>query len=593
MTFLFPEAFGLVPLVLLAGWVLWTALRWKERTMALLARSSSPMVEERSASRKLQLLKGSLLVLALGLLVIALARPNLGQSVAPQQAADADIVVALDVSQSMAAEDVAPSRLALAKAETNNLLERLRGERIGLVVFAGTATLRFPLTQDYEAAATLLRSVEVDSAPTPGSSVADGVRAATRALQQRDAAVRAILLLSDGEAWSGDLQSAAQDAAQAGIVVHAIGTGTTTGSTIPVRTPGSTAVQPKRDRSGQIIQTRLEEEGLQQVAAATGGTYRRAGSGARELQQIYESSIQRRAESTAPPSQPSDLTPYFALGAFLVLLIELLLSERRRGARLRPLITGLLPLLLLPGCIPSAESQAFQLNEHGLERYKGGYYTDALESFRRASIQQPDLPELNFNTGDALYQTGEYERGVRETQKALTAEDPQFRSAAHFNMGNGYFQLNRFQDAYEEYKQALRENPDDLDAKVNLELALEKLREPSQQPPGQGQQQQQTQSGQDGDTGNQGSQPQQSSQQQPQPAQGQSGPGSQQGTPSGADAEQALRRLLQQAGPDFNIEDALRMLDILRDREAQLQGRYQQGPPDRRPGAAQRPEKDW
>lgn len=236
--------------------------------------------------------------------------------------------------------------------------------------------------------------------------------------------------------------------------------------------------------------------------------------------------------------------------------------------------SAVMPIMLLgfTACT-FASVVAFELNEEGSKLYQEGRFTDALNRFLRAQVEQPGLPQLDFNAGAALYQTDELEWGIRETQRALNAELPDLRASAHYNMGNAYFRLDRFQDAYEEYKKTLRDNPGDVDAKVNLELALHRMRQQAQQQPGQS-----------GD--------QQGNQQPGQPQLGRDQSGSQQNRPgqNSPESGENLRRALQQAG-ELNIEEALRVLDLLREREARFQQQYNRGQDRVRP--AGRPEKDW
>lgn len=219
-----------------------------------------------------------------------------------------------------------------------------------------------------------------------------------------------------------------------------------------------------------------------------------------------------------------------------------------------------------------ASVAAFDLNEEGSKLYQEGRFGEAVNRFLRAQVEQPGLPQLDFNAGTGLYQTDELEWALRETQRSLNTEVPEQRATAHYNMGNAYFRLNRYQDAYEEYKKSLRENPGDVEAKVNLELALHRLRQQQQQ------------------QGDQGSQ-------QPRPGQGQPQQGDQQGnaqTNPGQNqnpaSPESVARALQQAG-ELSIEETLRVLDMLRTREQQFQRQYNRAQvPGRTPD---RPEKDW
>ena len=580
MNFETPQAFLLFLAVLAAAGLYWLTFRWKERTLRLFAGGSAAPLLTASVSKPRQIWKAALLLLALSAIVVGLTRPYIGEELKPPRPENADLLLVLDVSQSMAAQDIHSSRLALAKEEVLALIERLQGDRVGLVVFAGSAALRFPLTYDYDVAKVLVRAVEVDSAPAPGSHLAEGIRTALLALRQSEAPIRAILLLSDGEDLGSEFQQAAAEAVKEGIPVHAVGLGTAQGGPIPVRTPGAAGFTLKRDRSGQIVQTRLNEAPLRLLAERTEGSYQTGSESGRDLQEVYERIIQRSV-STLPPTRArsNDLSAYFVLLALFALLVELLVSERRSPAPLPRVALAVLPVVLLLSTTACTEEgdTAFDLNELGAQRFSQSRYAEALDHFRQAQVQRPELPQLNFNAGGALYKIEEFRRSLRETQRALSAEPSELRARAHFNRGNAYFQLERYQDAFEEYRKSLLDDPDDLDAKINLELALRKMT--AQNQPGAGHPQ---------------------TQQDPQPP----GPDQQQDTRDNraqqdddserdreSDLTEELQRSLREADRELTIEEALRILDVLREREYQLQRRYRQEGTD--DFSTERPEKDW
>lgn len=581
MNLVHPEALLLLPALLVAGTLILSLFQWKARSLRLFAQGSVLTSLSSSSSDTKQRVKALLLLASLAASMIALARPFYG---APQPApppGHGDVMVALDVSLSMAAQDVAPSRLTAAKEQILTLIDHLQGDRIGLVVFAGEAALRFPTTHDYNAAKLLVRAVELDSAPTPGSALAGGVRTAVQALRQSQSSIRAVLLLSDGEDHGSQIQTAAQIAQQEGIPVYTVGFGTATGGAIPL-SDGA----PKRDQSGQIVQTRLEVAPLRLLAESTKGAYARAVTG-RELQHAYESIrlAGARPDVALPGIPTNDLTSVFVFLVFSLLTAEYLLTERRSLKPRIPLsLTTLLPLTLLITVACGVEqSSVFNLNQAGSRFYQQSRFIQALEAFHQAQVQRPDLPELSINAGAALYKTGEFERALRENQRALTTGKAELGKRIHFNMGNAYYQLEQYQEAYQAYKRALLEDPSDLDAKVNLELALRKLQERASQQ-NRGSSSDETEAGQPD-----GSQQPPPNQGQGQTSPGNTRPGSQNNT--GSDPASELRQTLRQAGAEITLEEALRILDALRDQEDELQSRYQQPGPQQNRG--NRPAKDW
>lgn len=587
MRFEEPQALLLLPAVAAAAALCWFTFRWKDRTLALFARGETMPSLVASVSRGRQRAKVVLGLMALVLLVVGLAKPFWGETTrgaAPQQA---DILLVMDVSLSMAATDVRPSRLEQAKAQALALVDRLQGDRIGLVVFAGAPSLRFPLTYDYGAARSLIRAVEPDSAPSPGSALADGILTAVRALRQSDAPVRAVFLLSDGEDLGSQITMAVQEAVAEGVAVSTLGAGTFQGGTIPVRGPGGTMTL-KRDRSGQIVQTRLDAGALESLAEKTGGRYALATDNGRELVALYQR-VQQQLNSRVSEQQSvaEDLGSWFVVGGVLLLMVEMLLPERR-GARRRPNTAAVLPLVavLFAGACTGDSGPIFKMNEEGAKFFKEGNFPAALDRFRQAQVRRPDLPPLTFNVGGALYKTQEFDRALRETQRVLDSDDAGLRARANFNMGNAYFKKEQYQDAFDAYKRALKDNPLDLDAKINLELTLRRLEERQQQqsPPGQT-------PGQDSPPpgGQSPPQPQPPGNNPPGPP-GQPSDNTQPG-PAQPDPSAELRRALRDAGQEVDIEDALRILDALRLKEQQMQDRFNRQPPGR--GPAQRPDKDW
>ena len=598
-----PEAIILLPAVLALALLLATTFQWKARVLRMFAEEPILAALTAAVSRPRQLLKAGLTLIALLAIVGGLAQPHLGEEIKPQPPQRADVMVVVDVSLSMAAEDLKPSRLEHAKQQVLTLIDRLQGDRIGVIIFAGASALRVPLTLDYDAAKAVVRTIQPDSAPVPGSAVAEGVGTALRSLRTSTASTRTVLLITDGEDLGSEIPAAIAEANAQEIAVHAVGVGTPQGSPIPVRQFRGSTSRLKRDSSGQVVITRLDEQSLQQLASATAGSYRRALGPGRELGDTYDRVVYR---PNLDPFQnagaaPNDLSPYLILVAFLALLVELLLPERRSMGRAshqaspKAAALAVIAVGLLTGACTGVPDPAFEANTAGIDRFTRGYFDDALDSFREAQVERPELPELNLNTGATLYELKSYDRSQRETQEALSPEPSELRARAHYNMGNIFFQTDALEDAFESYKKALRDNPDDMDAKVNLELTLRQLQAQQQQ-----QAQQQAQEQGEGEPGEQDPNQQQPPDQQPQPGEGtppqqpqQSGNPPPAGNQSGGqgDPDEELRRSMREAGADISIDEAMRILDALRERELRFQERYNRTTPG--DGRTQRPEKDW
>jgi Ca-activated chloride channel homolog len=292
------------------------------------------LVESLAASRDLRIRKwkAACLVLSVSLLLVALARPQLGGKLTMTTRRGVDVLVALDISQSMLAEDMKPTRLAAAKREISSLFGRLRGDRVGLVIFAGAAFVQCPLTLDYQAAQLFLDNVDIDSIPVPGTAVAKAIERATDAFPEGTRKHKVLLLVTDGEDHIGDPLEAARRAKKEGLIIHAIGLGTPEGEPIPVRDEQGRLTGHLKGSGGDVVLSRLDETTLQRVALSTGGTYHRATAGQMELDAIYEM-IEAMEEKTLADrlfTQYEERFQYPLFFAWALLLLGWGLSDRRR-----------------------------------------------------------------------------------------------------------------------------------------------------------------------------------------------------------------------------------------------------------------------
>ncbi|RMF53455.1 MAG: VWA domain-containing protein [Bacteroidetes bacterium] len=266
----------LLAVPLAVGFYLWAA--WRRRQAY--RRLGDPALVARLAaavSPRRRRWKAALVVLAVGLLGLALAGPRFGTHLREVKQSGVDLVIALDVSLSMQAEDVAPNRLERARNEIKKMLDGLHGARVGLVLFAGDAFIQCPLTTDYNAVRLFLDVAEPSLIPTPGTDFGAALRMALKAFEApggeetpRDGRTRALLFVSDGENHIPGLDDLIDEARRAGVVLFAAGVGETEGAVIPIRQPGR-RVEYKKDGQGNVVTTRLEEETLQSLA--TDGAY--------------------------------------------------------------------------------------------------------------------------------------------------------------------------------------------------------------------------------------------------------------------------------------------------------------------------------
>ncbi len=596
--FRFAEPVALYALVapLLIVVATWYAERRRREAAALTA---LPSALRRGASHGRRLLRGVLVAAAALLLVIGAARPQWGYEDAEVAQRGIDLVIVLDVSRSMLAEDIAPSRAAASAAGLQEMLVHLTGNRVGLVTFAGSAFERSPLTLDLDALASLIARAQQEAPLVqPGSDLAAALDAALDALEaQGEARGQAILLVTDGEEVSGDVLATAQRAITAGIRIDTVFAATNAPTALP-------------EASGGTDITTGDRTILDQIASMTGGD-------TREVQAIAGLAVDlRRLQQTTfdedTERQPIDRFTWFLAAGLALLALDLVVGEasRLRRPRLRGgLVTASIAALILGGCAGTALYRAV---EEGNEAYAEGRYEDALVAYQRALEGAPEDPAVLYNLGNTWHMLGRLREATDVSRSALdaTTDNATLRAKIEYALGNHAFMDGQVEAARDRYIATLRLDPTDADAKANLELLLWYLEAPPPPP----------QEGEDGDTpspdddGEDGEQPGQ----QPQPGEatpapgapsgegtpppGEGQPGGQPGSdappgPSGEDgsegeqggaqtfeeAQAALAEALGSLGPEVTREEALRILELARraNELAPLPGRPGGGVPAR------------
>jgi Ca-activated chloride channel family protein len=278
--------------------------------------------------------RGSALTLGLLLLSVALAQPQCGTSTELTKRTGIDVVVALDASRSMLAEDIRPSRLERAKLELADLLDRLRGDRVAIVVFAADAFVQCPLTTDYAAAKLFLHAIDVNSVPQQGTSLSSALLTAKQVLDDGGGVARgrAVVLLTDGEDHEAGMGEALDQLNAESIRVYPVGIGSATGEPIPTFDDKGRFGGYKRDKLGQTVMTRLNEDALREIATKTGGRYFHSTAGDVGVPAVYEE-LERldKAEFESHLTvQYAERYRDFAMPGLFLLLIGAGLTERRR-----------------------------------------------------------------------------------------------------------------------------------------------------------------------------------------------------------------------------------------------------------------------
>ena len=332
------EYLWLLLLVALAG-VLWGVMSWRERRRleewgdrSMFGR----LIPDRSPWRPA--FKMALTLTGIALLIVSLSNPQFGTKIEKGKRSGSDIAICLDVSNSMMAEDIQPNRLERSKKVVTNLLSSLTGDRVSLIVYAGTSFIQMPLTNDYSATKLFLDQVSCDMIASQGTAIGDAIQKSMEPFGYGDPdrkweinKGRAIIVISDGENHEDDAVGAAREAAKQGIRVCTIGMGLPEGSPIPEYNPRGRTNNYKRDKNGSIIMTHLNEDMLRQIASAGNGTYLRAsnaGSGLSDITSIIQG-LEKEEMGEAVFSAYESRYIYPLAAALLCLLAEVILYERR------------------------------------------------------------------------------------------------------------------------------------------------------------------------------------------------------------------------------------------------------------------------
>lgn len=322
-------AYLLIPLL---GILFWYAARRRRQAMELFAdRKLLPKLSE-SVSPGARLTKTVLVLAASFLLITALARPQFGSRIETVKREGQDIVIAIDVSSSMLAEDISPNRLERARHAISSLIDRLQGDRIALVAFAGRAFVQCPLTLDYGAAKLFLNAIQPDLIPVPGTALGEALDVSLGAFKSTGSSHKVVVLITDGEDHSGKLEEVLETARESGVVIHSVGIGSPKGVPIPEFDSSGRRSGFKKSGAGEVVLTRLDESILQEVARRSGGRYFRAAADRDELGLLAEeiSGMEKKELDALQVTNYQEQYQLFLALALLLFTVEVLVPERRR-----------------------------------------------------------------------------------------------------------------------------------------------------------------------------------------------------------------------------------------------------------------------
>lgn len=460
-------------------------------------------------SRMRRGLKFSLVIGALAALIVMVARPQYGEKTVTQGKGGIEVCFMLDVSNSMLARDASPNRLDRARLLISNMLDRLEGSKVSFGVFAGQAVPQLPLTGDFNAARIQLDAVSPSMLTVQGTDLGEAITYGASLFSDREVG-KALVVITDGEDHSQKAEEAAKKAHDNDVTLYVLGIGSTQGATIPLDDG------PLTDKDGNVVKTCLNEDMCRRIAEVGEGLYLHVDNSNHAQETLLEAFRQLpQAEQEFQTTEAGEQYQAFGIIALLLLLVGVLVFEgkiplyvrlglftkkKKAPAAMKTPIIIIFFSLLATGA--SAQTPFWSQMSHGNKSFAKKDYAAASDNYRRAQALRPEDARPTFNLGTSLLGQQDANAAMDTFSKAAeAASDPILRSMAHYNMGYIAQQSSLtsepqqkpeyLKQAIEHYKNALRANPADDNARYNLALCQKLLKDAQQQQQQQNQQQQQ------------------------------------------------------------------------------------------------------
>ncbi len=443
-------------------------VKWKRRTIKKLGDPNlvKSLIADYSPTKFL--VKFILISFAVALIVIGLAglvTPDKNQKVHRK---GIDMVIALDVSKSMLAQDIKPNRLERARQVISKIIDKSPDDRIGLVLFAGRAYLQMPLTLDHGAAKLYLSSASPDDVPSQGTVISQALKMSYAAFNPDDKTFKSILLISDGEDHDDEAIKTAKELGKAGVMINTIGIGSPDGAPIIDEQTGTY----KTDEKGQTVISRLNEKELLEISQAGNGIYQLYTSTdhvAANLTTAMKNIGQKEAESVSSFYTFKQYFQYFIGAALFLLLIELFISEKKKRNKV---VLVSVAFFILPLNSTFAQSDKGPIAK-GNEAYKVNKLDEAEKEYREAAKNPDQKVTADYNLGNVLYRKNKLEDAVKSYDAAIAgANENSIKQQAFYNKGVAYQKANKLSECIMAYKNALLLNQNDEEARQNLQRAL-------------------------------------------------------------------------------------------------------------------------
>ena len=461
---------------------------WRQRRRKLRKFGDPALLKELmpDVSKYRPTVKFWMLQAALALLIVMLARPQMGTKISREKRNGIETIICLDISNSMLAQDVVPSRLQKSKMLVENLVDHFTNDKIGLIVFAGDAFVQLPITSDYVSAKMFLQSIDPSLIDLQGTDIARALTMATNSFTQQDKIGRAIILITDGEDHEGGALEAAQAAKKKGMNVFILGVGDTKGSPIPDGQGGY-----MRDGQGEVVMTALNEDMCQQVAQAGSGKYIHVDNTSDAQEKLNDELIrlQKGETDSVVYSEYDEQFQAFGILVLLLLIIETLILESRNPllrkfslfGKGRAKAAAIALLLLGFGSVQSFAQADRQHIRQGNKFYHQEEFAKAEVEYKKALTANSRNPQALYNLGCAMMMQQKDSAAIVQFENAGKLQTSKKRkSMAYHNIGWICQRHQMYAEAIEAYKESLRNNPTDDETRYNLALCQRQQKQQQQ-----------------------------------------------------------------------------------------------------------------
>lgn len=385
-------------------------------------------------------LRFGLVCLAFASLVVALARPQWGEITREVYGEGRNVMVAIDTSRSMLAEDLKPDRLTRAKLAAQDLIDALPEDLIGLMAFSGSAFVQVPITADRSALSEALDQLSIYAISRGGTNLSSAIKLAADSFEETGAKQHALILFTDGENLEGEALEDARKAADKGTIIITVGIGSETGTIIPDPESREAGGGFVRDQQGEIVRTKLDAAALEKVARAGNGIFLQLNAGTMNSDIISKALTTLDTSTTEGASETVPIERFvWPLAAGMVALVVALLLRLFNVRRFGP-AAGSLGIAMLCALSPRAEAKTSPLSEASAA-YDDADYESAMNHFEEALLDAPKSKkrQIQFNMGATAYRHEDHASAINAFGEALLSDDPQLQEDAHYNMGNTLF----------------------------------------------------------------------------------------------------------------------------------------------------------